>query len=118
MLSEDQKQCFRFVNIHPGPVLVLNAFAGTGKTFFLGLLSQAILPDLRDPGKGMVIWVPSRDLRDELLQNPDTGLSRDDLGCTVLWLGREKEGRPGAQVLWEKQLEEQIAKHRGTRLRT
>ncbi len=108
-LAEDQVNCFRFLDSYPDPVLLINALAGTGKTFIMGTLIRALLPLLRESSGAIVVLVPSRDARDDLLQSQDTRLAAEESRCKVLWLGRQKEGRPMAQVVWETELERQVA---------
>ena len=87
-------------------VLKVEALAGTGKTLLAGFLLEAIMPTMIGTDESVVILVPSRVLRDELVQSRDcmgAFAARSDTGSQVLWLGRPATGQ-GSNALWDAEL--------------
>jgi len=106
--SKDQLEVFKRINETEKHVIVLNSLAGTGKTSAVSILLEALLEKIADkPGRPVILMLqPSRQLRNDAVQETLDFLAKEDVTQKVFWLGRASA--QGSLEEWEAKLEEEV----------
>ena len=105
-LMPDPRNLLAAVNKSPLSILAAPSLAGTGKTTIMQILLDILLPTFAGTKKAAFIMVPSRSLRDDVVQSFAAIFADEELKKKVLWLGRPQTS--GEVLMWEKTLQDRV----------